>query len=85
MELQTTSSSSSNEDIPNDPGKMFIGGLSWQTSPVANKAKWMRVKNYHPCVTASPIIIIITPIIITTSRLSTSDFTEKPRVADDPK
>jgi len=22
-----------NEDIPNDPGKMFIGGLSWQTTP----------------------------------------------------
>ncbi|XP_059091370.1 RNA-binding protein Musashi homolog Rbp6-like isoform X2 [Tigriopus californicus] len=21
------------EDIPNDPGKMFIGGLSWQTTP----------------------------------------------------
>jgi len=21
------------EDVPNDPGKMFIGGLSWQTSP----------------------------------------------------
>ena len=20
-------------DIPNDPGKMFIGGLSWQTTP----------------------------------------------------
>jgi len=22
-----------NEDVPNDPGKMFIGGLSWQTTP----------------------------------------------------
>ena len=22
-----------NDDIPNDPGKMFIGGLSWQTTP----------------------------------------------------
>merc|ERR1719216_536168 len=21
------------EDVPNDPGKMFIGGLSWQTTP----------------------------------------------------
>lgn len=21
------------DDIPNDPGKMFIGGLSWQTTP----------------------------------------------------
>ena len=21
------------EEIPNDPGKMFIGGLSWQTTP----------------------------------------------------
>ncbi|KAH8395109.1 hypothetical protein KR215_010413 [Drosophila sulfurigaster] len=21
-------------EVPNDPGKMFIGGLSWQTSPV---------------------------------------------------
>ncbi|CAH1154212.1 unnamed protein product [Phaedon cochleariae] len=20
-------------EVPNDPGKMFIGGLSWQTSP----------------------------------------------------
>ena len=24
---------SGGDDIPNDPGKMFIGGLSWQTSP----------------------------------------------------
>ncbi|XP_077995673.1 uncharacterized protein LOC144449101 isoform X4 [Glandiceps talaboti] len=31
-ESQQTSSGTSNE-IPNDPGKMFIGGLSWQTSP----------------------------------------------------
>jgi len=23
----------SGDDIPNDPGKMFIGGLSWQTTP----------------------------------------------------
>jgi RNA recognition motif-containing protein len=23
----------SGEDVPNDPGKMFIGGLSWQTTP----------------------------------------------------
>ena len=23
----------SGEEIPNDPGKMFIGGLSWQTTP----------------------------------------------------
>ena len=21
------------EEIPNDPGKMFVGGLSWQTTP----------------------------------------------------
>ena len=21
------------DEIPNDPGKMFIGGLSWQTTP----------------------------------------------------
>jgi RNA-binding protein Musashi len=21
------------DDIPNDPGKMFVGGLSWQTTP----------------------------------------------------
>nr|XP_006821935.1 PREDICTED: musashi homolog 2 isoform X9 [Saccoglossus kowalevskii] len=31
-ESQQTSSGTSNE-IPNDPGKMFIGGLSWQTTP----------------------------------------------------
>ena len=24
---------SNGDDIPNDPGKMFIGGLSWQTTP----------------------------------------------------
>ncbi|KAL3270152.1 hypothetical protein HHI36_009210, partial [Cryptolaemus montrouzieri] len=23
-------------EVPNDPGKMFIGGLSWQTSPGKN-------------------------------------------------
>ena len=26
-------SGSNGGDIPNDPGKMFIGGLSWQTTP----------------------------------------------------
>ncbi|KAF7418309.1 hypothetical protein HZH68_000962 [Vespula germanica] len=26
--------SGSPAEVPNDPGKMFIGGLSWQTSPV---------------------------------------------------
>ncbi|XP_031349651.1 uncharacterized protein LOC116175600 [Photinus pyralis] len=25
--------SGSPAEVPNDPGKMFIGGLSWQTSP----------------------------------------------------
>ena len=25
------------EDVPNDPGKMFIGGLSWQTTPEGNR------------------------------------------------
>ena len=25
-----------NDEIPNDPGKMFIGGLSWQTTPEVN-------------------------------------------------
>ncbi|CAH2013476.1 unnamed protein product [Acanthoscelides obtectus] len=24
-------------EVPNDPGKMFIGGLSWQTSPGESK------------------------------------------------
>ncbi|XP_023349099.1 RNA-binding protein Musashi homolog Rbp6 [Eurytemora carolleeae] len=24
---------SGSEDVPNDPGKMFVGGLSWQTTP----------------------------------------------------
>jgi len=24
---------SETDEIPNDPGKMFIGGLSWQTTP----------------------------------------------------
>ncbi|XP_070203767.1 RNA-binding protein Musashi homolog Rbp6-like [Littorina saxatilis] len=35
MDSQSTSPSNNNntEEIPNDPGKMFIGGLSWQTSP----------------------------------------------------
>ncbi|XP_041350220.1 RNA-binding protein Musashi homolog Rbp6-like isoform X5 [Gigantopelta aegis] len=33
MDSQTQQSSpNSNEEIPNDPGKMFIGGLSWQTT-----------------------------------------------------
>jgi len=30
---QSQSSNGVVEDVPNDPGKMFIGGLSWQTSP----------------------------------------------------
>jgi len=25
-----------NDEVPNDPGKMFIGGLSWQTTPEVN-------------------------------------------------
>ncbi|XP_070573213.1 RNA-binding protein Musashi homolog 2-like isoform X25 [Ptychodera flava] len=32
-ESQQTSCSGTSNEIPNDPGKMFIGGLSWQTSP----------------------------------------------------
>ncbi|XP_063703021.1 RNA-binding protein Musashi homolog Rbp6 isoform X3 [Culicoides brevitarsis] len=32
MEHQSQTEQSPNE-VPNDPGKMFIGGLSWQTSP----------------------------------------------------
>nr|CAI5850424.1 unnamed protein product [Callosobruchus analis] len=27
-------------EVPNDPGKMFIGGLSWQTSPVILLPSW---------------------------------------------
>ena len=27
-----------NDEVPNDPGKMFIGGLSWQTTPEVNWA-----------------------------------------------
>ncbi|VVD02916.1 unnamed protein product [Leptidea sinapis] len=32
METQTQEVASPGE-VPNDPGKMFVGGLSWQTSP----------------------------------------------------
>ncbi|XP_021373203.1 RNA-binding protein Musashi homolog 2-like isoform X14 [Mizuhopecten yessoensis] len=33
MDLQVSNTTSNGtEDIPNDPGKMFIGGLSWQTT-----------------------------------------------------
>ena len=31
--LLGSGSGSNGGDIPNDPGKMFIGGLSWQTTP----------------------------------------------------
>ncbi|XP_076456333.1 RNA-binding protein Musashi homolog Rbp6-like [Babylonia areolata] len=37
MDSQNSSSSGSDES-PNDPGKMFIGGLSWQTSPESLRA-----------------------------------------------
>lgn len=33
MESQTQDGASGPAEVPNDPGKMFIGGLSWQTSP----------------------------------------------------
>jgi len=32
-----TMSMQGTEDVPNDPGKMFIGGLSWQTTPESLK------------------------------------------------
>ncbi|KAL6442391.1 hypothetical protein ACFW04_002555 [Cataglyphis niger] len=48
--------SGSPAEVPNDPGKMFIGGLSWQTSPdckiplFCNKDQrsvlYMSLKNY---------------------------------------
>lgn len=33
MESSVMAVLSETEDVPNDPGKMFIGGLSWQTTP----------------------------------------------------
>jgi hypothetical protein len=35
------------EEIPNDPGKMFIGGLSWQTTP---EVKYSDFLFYHYCI-----------------------------------
>jgi len=36
-ESMVTSLPPGTEDVPNDPGKMFIGGLSWQTTPEGMK------------------------------------------------
>ncbi|XP_004923229.1 RNA-binding protein Musashi homolog Rbp6 isoform X1 [Bombyx mandarina] len=33
METQNQDVARSPAEVPNDPGKMFVGGLSWQTSP----------------------------------------------------
>ncbi|XP_068629430.1 RNA-binding protein Musashi homolog Rbp6 isoform X1 [Battus philenor] len=33
METQSQDVAHSPAEVPNDPGKMFVGGLSWQTSP----------------------------------------------------
>ncbi|XP_045785276.1 RNA-binding protein Musashi homolog Rbp6 isoform X3 [Maniola jurtina] len=33
METQNQDVAHSPAEVPNDPGKMFVGGLSWQTSP----------------------------------------------------
>ncbi|CAB3234530.1 unnamed protein product [Arctia plantaginis] len=33
METQNQEAARSPAEVPNDPGKMFVGGLSWQTSP----------------------------------------------------
>ncbi|XP_063531765.1 RNA-binding protein Musashi homolog Rbp6 isoform X2 [Cydia strobilella] len=33
METQNQDAAHSPAEVPNDPGKMFVGGLSWQTSP----------------------------------------------------
>ncbi|CAH2074283.1 unnamed protein product, partial [Iphiclides podalirius] len=33
METQSQDAAHSPAEVPNDPGKMFVGGLSWQTSP----------------------------------------------------
>ncbi|XP_025091174.1 RNA-binding protein Musashi homolog 2-like isoform X5 [Pomacea canaliculata] len=32
MKMDSQNSQTNSDEIPNDPGKMFIGGLSWQTS-----------------------------------------------------
>ncbi|CAH4032179.1 unnamed protein product [Pieris brassicae] len=33
METQSQDVANGPGEVPNDPGKMFVGGLSWQTSP----------------------------------------------------
>ncbi|XP_041977528.1 RNA-binding protein Musashi homolog Rbp6 isoform X3 [Aricia agestis] len=33
METQNQDAAPGSAEVPNDPGKMFVGGLSWQTSP----------------------------------------------------
>lgn len=37
METSIMAGLTGTEDVPNDPGKMFIGGLSWQTTPEGMK------------------------------------------------
>ncbi|CAG7827542.1 unnamed protein product, partial [Allacma fusca] len=33
VKMESSSDGTLQAEVPNDPGKMFIGGLSWQTSP----------------------------------------------------
>lgn len=33
LSMNNNNEGSGDEEVPNDPGKMFIGGLSWQTTP----------------------------------------------------
>merc|ERR1719186_146788 len=44
MTTRSTNNNNNNntEEIPNDPGKMFIGGLSWQTTPESLRDYFIR-------------------------------------------
>ncbi|XP_023318176.1 RNA-binding protein Musashi homolog Rbp6-like [Trichogramma pretiosum] len=59
MEAQSQDivASGSPPEVPNDPGKMFIGGLSWQTSPGKNAEI---VTDCHVCTISSGWLLYIT-------------------------
>ncbi|KAH9637751.1 hypothetical protein HF086_009419 [Spodoptera exigua] len=42
MDTQNQDVARSPAEVPNDPGKMFVGGLSWQTSPGTLVGPWPR-------------------------------------------